>query len=314
MSLTVAIQMDPLAGINALTDSSLLLGWEAQRRGHRVVVYQPEALAVENGRVRATGHEVTLRMDTEDWFDEGRRLTLDLAKDVDVVLIRQDPPVDMAYLATLHFLELVKHDTLVLNDPSGIRSSPEKLITNYFPDLIPDTVQTLNVDEIMAFRAKHGDIILKPLFGRGGEGVFYLKRDDSNLSALIELFEGANGAPLIAQQFLPDISSGDKRIILFDGEPVGALNRLPPEGEIRSNMAAGGSAHKTEISDREREICARLKPTLVDRGLYFAGIDVIGGYLTEVNVTSPTGLQAINRIDGVNLEQQYWDGVEARLS
>lgn len=311
-SLDVAIQMDPIEGIDINADSTFVLALEAERRGHRLYHYLPQHLSLSNGRVTARARPLSVRRQLGDHFSFGEPLTLDLAE-IDVVLMRQDPPFDMAYITATHILEHVHPDTLVVNDPAHVRNAPEKLFVTHFPDLMPPTLITADRTLIEEFRAEHGDIIVKPLFGNGGAGVFHITPGDENLNALLELFSEMFREPVIVQGYLPEVRAGDKRIILVDGEPAGAVLRVPQAGEARANLHAGAKAMKTDLTARERDICTAIGPTLRERGLIFVGIDVIGDYMTEINVTSPTGLQEINRFDGVSLEAQIWDAIEARL-
>ncbi len=311
MSLAVAIQMDPMDGIDIDADSTFVLALEGQRRGHRLYHYLPGDLSFHMGRVTAKAHPLEVRRVKGDHFTLGELETIDL-RTMDVVLMRQDPPFDMSYISVTHLLEHIHPETLVVNDPVEVRNAPEKLFVTHFSELMPPTVITADAAEVAAFRAEHRDIILKPLYGNGGAGVFHLGPEDENLSALLEMFTEFYREPIIVQRYLPEIKAGDKRIILIDGEFVGAVNRIPLEGEARANFHAGGRAEKTRLSAREREICAAIGPTLKARGLIFVGIDVIGDYLTEINVTSPTGLQEINRLDGLALEEPLWDAIERR--
>ena len=313
MSLQVAIQMDPIESIDIEGDSSFVLALEAQQRGYKLYHYLPQHLSLVDGHVIARARVLTVQRKLGDHFTLGDIETLNL-KSMDVVLMRQDPPFDMGYITATHLLEHIHPDTLVVNDPAHVRNAPEKLFVTHFPDLMPPTLISRDVDQITTFRAKHEDIIVKPLYGNGGAGVFHITPDDENLSSLLELFLERNSEPAIVQAYLPEVRQGAKRIILVDGAPVGAINRVPKEGEARSNMHVGGTAFQSTLTDREVEICATIGPALKERGLLFVGIDVIGDYLTEINVTSPTGLQEINRYDGVSLEGQIWDAIEARLS
>jgi glutathione synthase len=313
MSLRVAIQMDPIETVDIDADSTFVLALEAQRRGHVLYHCLPRQLLLRDGRLAALARRLEVRREHGRHFKLGPPETLDLAA-MDVILMRQDPPFDMAYITATHLLEHVRDEVLVVNDPVSVRNAPEKLFATHFPGLMPPTLISSDRDAITAFRREHGDIILKPLFGNGGAGVFRLTPADENLNALLELFTQLYREPIIVQRYLPEIRRGDKRIILIEGEPVGGMLRVPPEGEVRANLHVGGKAMKTEVSDREREICAAIAPALRERGLVFVGIDVIGDYLTEVNVTSPTGLQEINRLDGVTLERRVWDAIEARLA
>lgn len=308
----VAIQMDPIAGIDIDADSTFRLAEEAQSRGAELFYYTPDGLAWEEGTITARGWPLTLRREVGNHFTLGRADKQDLAA-FDVVLLRQDPPFDMGYITTTHLLEWLEGRTLVVNDPFWVRNYPEKLLVLRFPDLTPPTIIARDLDRFRAFRAEHGDIIIKPLYGNGGAGVFRLTPDDRNLISLYEMFTGMNREPLIAQKFVPDVSNGDKRIILVEGEPVGAINRVPPEGETRSNLHIGGKAEKIGLTARDREICATIGPLLREKGQVFVGIDVIGDYLTEINVTSPTGIQELERFDGINVAGAIWDAIEARL-
>jgi glutathione synthase len=311
MSLAVAIQMDPIESINIDADSTFMMALEAQRRGHLLYHYLPQHLAFRNGRLYARARPLQVRREYGNHFSFGAPEILDLAT-MDVILMRQDPPFDMAYITATHLLEHVQGSTLVVNDPIHVRNAPEKLFVTHFPDLMPPTLITGDKAEIQAFRDEHRDIILKPLFGNGGSGVFHLKPDDENLSALLEVFTQLYREPIIVQKYLPEIRNGDKRIILVDGEPVGGVSRIPQAGEARANFHAGGSALKTTLTARERDICAAIGPTLQRNGLIFVGIDVIGDYLTEINVTSPTGIQEINRLDDIQIEIDLWNAIERR--
>ncbi len=312
MSLRVAVQMDPIASINIAADSTFRIMEEAQARGHTLFYYTPDRLAFDEGRVTARGWPVEVRRVQGDHYTLGAETEADLG-DMDVVWLRQDPPFDMGYITTTHVLDMLKGRTLVANDPFWVRNYPEKLLVLRFPELTPPTAVARDLATLKAFKARHGDIILKPLYGNGGAGVFRLDPNDRNFTALWELFTGINREPLIAQKFLPDVSQGDKRIILVDGEPVGAINRMPAEGETRSNMHAGGTPVPTALTDREREICAAIGPLLREKGQIFVGIDVIGGWLTEINVTSPTGLQELERFNGINATAKIWEAIERRL-
>jgi glutathione synthase len=313
MNLAVAIQMDPIETINIDADSTFVLALEAQRRGHTLQHYLPRQLRLRDGRLSALARPLEVRREHGRHFTLGPPAVVDLAA-MDVILMRQDPPFDMAYITATHLLEHVRATVLVVNDPVSVRDAPEKLFATHFPGLMPPTLITSDRDAITAFRQEHGNIILKPLFGNGGAGVFRLTPADENLNALLETFTQLYREPIMVQRYLPEIRRGDKRIILIEGEPVGAVLRVPPAGEVRANLHVGGKAVKTGLTEREREICAALGPALRERGLIFVGIDVIGDYLTEINVTSPTGLQEINRLDGVTLETRVWDAIEARLS
>jgi glutathione synthase len=302
-SLRIAIQMDPIEAVNIDGDTTFAMAEEAQARGHVLHVYQVETLAWREGRVTARAKPANVRRIKGDHVTLGDPITLDLATDVDVILMRQDPPFDMAYITAAHLLEFVAKDTLVVNDPFWVRSSPEKIVPLLFPDLMPPTLVT-----------RDRDIVIKPLFGNAGAAVFRIKPDDGNLGALLDLFFATSREPLMIQDFVPGVFDGDKRIILIDGKPVGAINRIPKGNDIRSNLAVGGTAHNVTLSAADLEICARIGPTLKERGLLFVGIDVIAGRLTEINVTSPTGALAIKAFSGVNCAALMWDAIEARVA
>jgi len=312
MSLRVAVQMDPMESINIDGDSSFALMLEAQARGHKLWHYHVRHLSMKAGEVTAWAHPVTVKRERGAHYEFGPPVQLDLARDIDVVLMRQDPPFDMAYITATHILEHIHPKTLVVNDPASVRNAPEKLFVLKFPELMPETLVTSDTREIIRFRQEHGDIIVKPLFGNGGAGVFHLKPNDSNLNSLIEMFTERSREPLMVQKYLPAVRQGDKRVILIDGVALGGINRVPAEGEARSNMHVGGTPVKTVLTERELEICAKIGPELKARGMIFVGIDVIGGYLTEINVTSPTGLQELARFDGIHLEHNIWDAIEGR--
>jgi glutathione synthase len=315
MPLTVAVQMDPVQSINIAGDSTFALMLSAQARGHSLFHYTAEDLNYADGRVWAKAHPVTVQRVVGDHFDFGESVSLDLGDEADVVLMRQDPPFDLGYITATHLLERIAHKTLVVNDPASVRNAPEKVFVLDYPHFMPPTLVTRSLDEARAFLAKHHEIVIKPLHGNGGKAIFKIGSDGANLSALMEVFNLTWREPHMIQAFLPDVAKGDKRIVLVDGDVVGAINRLPGEGEIRSNLAVGGSAVKTELTDKEREICAVLGPELKKRGLLFVGIDVIGGqWLTEINVTSPTGLVAIDRFDGVDTAAMIWAAIEAKVA
>jgi glutathione synthase len=311
MALNVAVQMDPIERISIAADSTFRIMEEAQARGHRLFYYTPDRLALDEGRVTARGWPVEVRRRQGDHFSLGPEATIDLG-DQDVVLLRQDPPFDMGYITTTHILDRIHPRTLVVNDPFWVRNYPEKLLVLGFPELTPPTTVARELATLKAFKARHGDVILKPLYGNGGAGVFRLDPNDRNFNALWELFTGINREPLIAQKFLPAVSKGDKRIILVDGEAVGAINRVPAEGETRSNMHVGGRPEKVGMTERDRDICARIGPVLKEKGQIFVGIDVIGDWLTEINVTSPTGIQEQERFDGTNIARRIWEAIEAK--
>ncbi|NOC84824.1 glutathione synthase [Ruegeria atlantica] len=308
----IAFQMDPIGAVDINADSSFRLAEEAQARGHSLFFYGPDQLAYQEGRITARGHDMTVQRVAGDPAVLSPEREVDLA-DFDVVWLRQDPPFDMHYITSTHLLDRLKGQTLVVNDPFWVRNYPEKLLVLDFPDLTPPTTIARDIKTIKAFKEKHGDIILKPLYGNGGAGVFRLDANDRNLTSLHELFTGFSREPLIVQKFLPDVSNGDKRVILVDGEPVGAINRVPAAGETRSNMHVGGRPEKIGLSERDLEICAAIGPLLKEKGQIFVGIDIIGDYLTEINVTSPTGIQELERFDGVNIAEKIWQAIEAKI-
>ena len=311
MSLSVAIQMDPIHSIDIDGDSTFALALEAQARGHSLFYYLPKNLSLRDGVVVARGHDLTVQRVYGDHATLGPERQIELSS-MDVVLLRQDPPFDMGYITSTHLLERVHPGTLVVNDPGHVRNAPEKILVTEFPELMPETLITANKDEIIAFREEYKDIILKPLYCNGGAGVFRLREGDENLNSLFEMFEEFYREPIIAQRYLPEVRQGDKRVILVDGKPAGVINRVPAEGETRSNMHVGGVAEKSVLSARDQEICDTIGPMLKERGLIFVGIDIIGDYLTEINVTSPTGIQEIDRYDGINLSALVWDAIEAK--
>ncbi len=312
MTLQVAIQMDPIESVNINADSTFVLALEAQKRGHTLYHYLPRKLSFREGRVIARTRALTVRREMGRHFDLGEEQELDL-RGMNVVLMRQDPPFDMAYITATHVLEHIHPKTLVVNDPVHVRNAPEKLFVTHFEGVMPPTLISADVEEIRAFRRDHKDIIIKPLYGNGGAGVFHIRPDDENLGALLEMFTTTWREPVIVQRYVPEVRKGDKRIILIDGKAAGAINRVPAAGEARSNMHVGGRPEKTELTKREQEICEIIGPALRERGLIFVGIDVIGDYLTEINVTSPTGIQEINRFNGTSLEADVWDAIERRL-
>jgi glutathione synthase len=303
--------MDPIHSIDIDGDSTFALALEAQARGHSLFYYLPKNLSLRDGVVVALGHDLTVQRIYGDHATLGPERQVELAS-MDVVLLRQDPPFDMGYITSTHLLERVHPDTLVVNDPGHVRNAPEKILVTEFPELMPETLITANKDEIIAFREEYKDIILKPLYGNGGAGVFRLREGDENLNSLFEMFEEFYREPIIAQRYLPEVRQGDKRVILVDGKPAGVINRVPAEGETRSNMHVGGVAEKSVLNARDQEICDTIGPMLKERGLIFVGIDIIGDYLTEINVTSPTGIQEIDRYDGINLSALVWDAIEAK--
>ena len=311
MSLTVAIQMDPIESIKIAGDSSFALLLEAQARGHELLFYTPDRLSLDGSALVATVQPLTVKDIQGEHATLGEARRIDLGA-VDVVLLRQDPPFDLAYVTTTHLLERIQPRVLVVNDPRAVRDAPEKLFVMDFPELMPPTLISRDRAEIEAFRARHGVVVMKPLYGNGGAAVFKVDERDVNFGSLFDLFSVTFREPWVIQKFLPAVAHGDKRIILVDGEPLGAVNRVPVGDDIRSNMVRGGAARETDLTPREREICARIGPELKRRGLIFVGIDVIDGFLTEINVTSPTGLRVIQRLGGPNLAASIWDVIEAK--
>jgi len=309
--MTVAVQMDPIAGIRIAGDSTFALLLEAQARGHRLLHYTPDRLRLSGSRVEVMAEPLAVKDVEGDHSRLGQPLLVDLST-VDVVLLRQDPPFDLAYVTTTHLLERIHPRTLVVNDPRSVRDSPEKLFVMDFPELMPPTLIARDRDAIETFRAEHGEVVMKPLYGFGGAAVFKIGPKDPNFGSLFDLFTATLREPWVIQKFLPAVSRGDKRIILVDGEAKGAVNRVPTGDDIRSNMVRGGAAQETELTPREREICERIGPEFKRRGLLFVGIDMIDGYLTEINVTSPTGIRAIKRLGGPDLAVAIWDAIEAR--
>ncbi len=311
MPLNVAVQMDPIERINVRGDLTFALLLEAQRRGHKLSYYTPDRLALRDGKVSASVRPLQVRDNVGDHFTLGEPQNIDLSS-LDVVLLRQDPPFDLAYISTTHMLERIHPRTLVVNDPAQVRNAPEKIFVTEFPDLMPPTVITRDLEAIKAFRAEQGDIVMKPLYGKGGEAVFRLEREDLNFGSLYDLFATMFREPWVVQKFLPAVKHGDKRIILVDGEFAGAVNRVPAPDDLRSNMVRGGVPKATDLSAREQAICARLGPALRERGLLFVGIDVIDGFLTEINVTSPTGIRAVKNLGGPDIAALVWDKIEAK--
>lgn len=314
MPLTVAIQMDPIDRIDIGGDSTFALALEAQNRGHRLWYYLPKALVQKGSSVfAARANELKVRNERGNHFTLGAPQPLDLAT-TDVVLLRQDPPFDMGYITTTHMLERLPKRVLVVNDPYWVRNSPEKLFVTEYPDLMPPTIITSDPEAIRAFRVEHGEIVVKPLYGNGGSGVFRIRQEDENLNAILEFFANFVKEPMVVQRYVPQVRQGDKRIILVDGEPVGAINRVPAKGEARSNMHVGGKPEKTQLTPRETEICNRISPELRRRGLLFTGIDVIGDFMTEINVTSPTGIWEIRQFDGTDIAALIWDAIERKAA
>jgi glutathione synthase len=314
MGLRVAVQMDPIETINIAGDSTFAIMLGAQKRGHALFYYQPEDLSYTEGRLWTMARPVTVQAVQGDHYRLGDHALLDLGRDVDVVLMRQDPPFHMGYITATHLLERLAGETLVVNDPASVRNAPEKVFVLDYRRFMPPTLLTRSLGAARKFLERHGEIVVKPLHGNAGKAVFKVGRDGANLASLIEMFNAAYREPHVVQAFVPEISEGDKRIVLIDGEVAGAVNRIPGAGEIRSNLAVGGSAARTELTETEREICAALGPELKARGLLFVGIDVIGGkWLTEINVTSPTGIVAIDRFNGTDTPAMIWDTIEAKL-
>jgi glutathione synthase len=309
--LKIAVQMDPIERVKIAGDSTFALLLEAQARGHEISYYTPDRLAMADGEVFATTRPLSVRDKAGDHFTLGEEARVKLAT-LDVILLRQDPPFDMNYITTTHLLERVHPKTLVVNDPAEVRNAPEKILVNDFHDLMPATLITRDLAEIKAFRKQHGDVVMKPLYGNGGAAVFRVTKDDMNFGSLYDLFAATFREAWVIQKFLPEVKEGDKRIILVDGEFAGAVNRVPAADDLRSNMVRGGAAKGTEITAKEREICSRLKPELKRRGLLFTGIDVIGGLLTEINVTSPTGIRAIKNLGGPDIAKLIWDAIEQK--
>jgi glutathione synthase len=311
MSLKIAVQMDPIQRINIKGDSTFALLLEAQKRGHKLSYYTPDRLTLLNGRVFATVESLSVRDQAGDHFTLTAPRRAELTE-FDVVLLRQDPPFDMAYISSTHLLERIHPKTLVVNDPGSVRNAPEKILVTEFPDLMPPTLLTRDLAEIKAFRTEHKDIVMKPLYGHGGGAVFRISHDDLNFGSLCDMFAVTFREQWVVQKFLPDVTKGDKRILLVDGEFAGAVNRIPAAGDLRSNMVRGGAPAATQLTKREQEICKRLGPSLRERGLLFAGIDVIGDWLTEINVTSPTGIRAVKNLGGPDAAALIWDKIEAK--
>jgi glutathione synthase len=311
VSLNVAVQMDPIEKIKIAGDSTFAVLLEAQARGHKLSYYTPDRLSMLDGKIVANAQTLSVKDMQGEHFKLGEPKRAEVSS-FDVVLLRQDPPFDLAYITTTHLLERVHPKTLVVNDPASVRNAPEKMFVTEFADLMPPTLLSRDLEEIKAFRSKHGDIVMKPLYGKGGEAVFLLRKDDLNFGSLFDMFSVTFREQWVIQRFLPEVKQGDKRIILVDGEFAGAVNRVPAEGDLRSNMVRGGSPKATDLSKREQEICRRLGPALRERGLLFVGIDVIDGWLTEINVTSPTGVRAIKNVGGPDVAAMIWDRIEAK--
>lgn len=309
--LKIGVQMDHISSIDITGDSTFAMCLEAQARGHTLFHFHPNDLQLRGNQLSARIEKLEVRDVVGDHFSLGEKQLVDMST-LDVVLLRQDPPFDMSYITNTHMLDRIHPDTLVVNDPTSVRNSPEKILVMEFPELMPATLVTRDYSAVRKFREEFGELIVKPLYGNGGAGVFRVSKDNENLSSILEMFEGINREPIIAQQYLKDVRKGDKRIILIDGEPVGAINRVPPEGDARSNMHVGGVAEHTELTERELEICAAIGPRLKQEGFILVGIDVIGDYITEINVTSPTGIREIKRFSGTDIAALFWDAVERR--
>ena len=315
MSLKIAVQMDPMHSINIAGDSSFAMMVSAQARDYALWHYDVKSLTWRDGRLSAIAHPVTVRAVQGDHYHFGDPVRLDLGADVDVVLMRQDPPFDLGYITATHLLERIEAQTLVVNNPASVRNAPEKVMVLDYAHHMPPTMVTRSLDEVRSFHAEHGEIVIKPLHGNAGSAVMHIGRDGKNMAAMTELFSEVWREPFMAQAFLREVSGGDKRIVLVDGEVAGAINRIPGSGEIRSNLAAGGHAEATTLTDTELQICAEMGPRLKDLGLIFVGIDVIAGkWLTEINVTSPTGIVAIDHFNGTDTPGMIWDAIAARLS
>ncbi len=312
MALKVGFQMDPIESVDIDVDSTFRIALESQQRGHEVLCYLPEGLSYEGGDVSARCRPVTLRQLHGNHVDLGLEQVLAI-REFDVIWLRQDPPFDMSYITTTHLLDLVRDETLVVNDPFWVRNFPEKLLVLNFPELIPPSVISRDFEVLSAFRDAHGDIVMKPLYGNGGAGVFLIRRDDMNFNSLYEMFMNSSREPVIAQKYLEDVRSGDKRVILVDGRPVGAINRIPAAGEARSNLHVGGTAVQVGLSQRDIEICEAIGPHLSENGQIFAGIDIIGDWLTEINITSPTGIVELEAFDGTNVASMIWDAIDESL-
>ena len=310
MALRVAFQMDPIDKINIAEDTTFRIAEEAQKRGHKLFYFLPQDLTYFENEVVAFGSELLVQRKVGEHFVLRPEKRINLVNDVDIVWLRQDPPFDMSYITTTHLLDFLAGETMVVNNPFWVRNYPEKILVLKYPDLIPPTMVGRNMKMLKKFRDIHGDIIIKPLYGNGGAGIFKLGKDDPNLSSLIELFHNISREPIIMQKYLPDVTSGDKRVILIDGRPVGAINRIPISGEIRSNMHVGGTAVKANLTKRDLEICARLGPLLKDKGQVLVGIDIIGDMLTEINLTSPTGIQELEKFNNINVAEKIWESLE----
>lgn len=312
MTIKIAFQMDHIGSIDIDGDSSFRLAVEAQKRGYQLFYYLPSDLYYREGKVIAEGHSLRVSYDRSDYYSLGPKQVINF-EEINVVWLRQDPPFDMFYITTTHLLEQIKDHTLVVNNPFWVRNYPEKLIVLDFPDIIPATLITRNMHEVRKFRDNHGDVIIKPLFGNGGAGIFKIGAEDGNLNSLCEMFFQSSREPIIVQEYLPEITEGDKRVILVDGKPVGAINRIPQEGETRSNLHVGGTANQTKLTEGDYSICSRIENTLADNGLIFAGIDIIGNKLTEINITSPTGIVELEKFDGINVAGLIWDAIEKKF-
>ena len=314
MTLRIAFQMDPIENINKEEDTTFRIAEEAQRRGHKLFYFLPQDLTYFETDLVCEGYEVSVDRFSEKHFSLGPRKRLNLVKNIDILWLRQDPPFDMSYVTTTHLLDFLKHKTLVVNNPFWVRNYPEKVLMLNYPDLIPPTIVSRSILMLKSFREKHGDVIVKPLYGNGGSGIFKIGENDPNLNSLIELFHNISKEPIIMQKYLPEVISGDKRVILINGDPVGAINRIPSDGEIRSNMHVGGKAEKVDLTSRDLEICKRIGPLMRKTGQVLVGLDIIGGMLTEINLTSPTGIQELERFDQINVAEKIWNCLELKFS
>ncbi len=312
MKLRIAFQMDPIESINIDADTTFRIAEEAQKRGHRLFYFLPRDLTFLDNKVLCESHEFRVKRKSGDHFALGSKVKLNLIEDVDILWLRQDPPFDMSYITTTYLLDYVRNNILVVNDPFWVRNYPEKIIVLKYPDLIPPTVIGRNLEIFQSFKKIHGDVIVKPLYGNGGAGIFKIGNNDPNLNSLIELFQNFSKEPIIMQKYLPEVEYGDKRVILVDGLPIGAINRIPGQGEIRSNMHVGGKAVKAELTARDLEICSRVGPLMKEKGQFLVGLDIIGNKLTEINLTSPTGIQEVERFDNINIAQKIWECLEEK--
>ena len=312
MKLRIAFQMDPIENIDIDADTTFRIAEEAQNRGHRLFYFLPRELSFVEDKLLCEGHELSVKRKIGDHFLLGSKVTLNLIEDVDILWLRQDPPFDMSYITTTYLLDYVRNKTLVVNDPFWVRNYPEKIVVLRYPELIPPTVIGRNLETFQSFKKEHGDVIVKPLYGNGGAGIFKIGKNDPNLNSLIELFQNFSREPIIMQKYLPEVQYGDKRVILIDGSPIGAINRIPGQGEIRSNMHVGGKAVKTKLTARDLEICSKIGPLMKEKDQVLVGLDIIGDKLTEINLTSPTGIQELERFDNINIAKKIWDCLEQK--